>query len=402
MRNRGFVLSVGIATFLCLAVMAGATDKLTILYSFNGKSTGNTPMGGLVADAAGNLYGTTAYGGANISQCLWSTKGCGIVYELSPNSTGGWTEAVIYSFTGGNDGAIPMGELILDSKGNLYGTAFRGGASSYGTVFELSPSSSGGWTEATLHTFTGSPDGGYPLAGLVMDAEGNLYGTTYYGGVDDCDTLPCGTVFEVTPNADGTWSETVLHAFMDTDGRWPTSRLAFDTAGNLYGTTTEAGSYDYGVVFMLSPSSSGWTLNILHAFDDKDGDGGDPQGGVILDGAGNVYGAATPVYELTPTGNFPWQETLLYQFPYGTGAGSSLALDRWGNLYGTTVSTTGPGEAFKISSASTGRTFTVLHTIPGTTFAPLIRDAAGNLYGTTQNGGIRADSGTVFELSPVK
>jgi len=404
MRNARLNLIIGIAAFLCLSITVGATDKQTILFSFNGKSTGNTPMGGLVADAAENLYGTTAYGGANISQCLWSTKGCGVVFELSPNSSGGWTETVLYNFTGGNDGAVPMGELIFDAKGNLYGTTARGGdaATSSGTVFELSPNSSGGWTETTLHIFTGAPDGQSPFAGLVMDAEGNLYGTTYYGGVDDCDTLPCGTVFEVSPNADGTWTETVLHAFIGTDGRWPSSSLAFDSAGNLYGTTTSGGGYDIGEVFSLSPSSSGWSLNTVYWFPNTTGHGGSPQSGVISDFQGNVYGAAGPVYELTSTGTFPWEETVLYQFPTGTYSGARPTLDRWGNLYGTANSITGPGEAFKISSASTGRTFTVLHTIPGTTLAPLIRDAAGNLYGTTQNGGVRADSGTVFELSPVK
>jgi len=217
MRNARLNLIIGIAAFLCLSITAGATDKQTILYSFNGKSSGNTPMGGLVADAAGNLYGTTAYGGANISQCLWSTKGCGTVFELSPNSSGGWTETVIYSFTGGNDGAFPEGNLIFDAKGNLYGVAARGGASYDGTVFELSPSSSG-WTETTLHTFTGEPDGDGPLGGLGMDAGGNLFGTTLYGGVDACNTLACGTVFEVSPNSDGTWTETVIHAFTGSDG----------------------------------------------------------------------------------------------------------------------------------------------------------------------------------------
>ena len=402
-----------VAIVFALVAAASATDKQAILFSFSGKAAGNTPMGGLVADAAGNLYGTTSYGGANISQCLWSTKGCGTVFELSPGSSGAWTETILYNFTGGSDGGIPIGSLIFDAKGNLYGTTARGGnTSSSGTVFELSPSSSGGWTETTLHIFTGAPDGQGPVAGLAMDAKGNLYGTTLYGGVDDCNTLPCGTVFEVSPSSDGTWTETVLHAFTGPDGYWPQSNLTFDTVGNLYGTTTRGGADDNGEVFSLSPSSRGWTLNIVHSFGNSGGDGRGPQSGVIFDFEGNLYGTTLggndnngTVFELTPTGSFPWTETVLYEFANGSDSAwpsSSLTLDRWGNLYGTTIIYLNPAIAFKISSASTGRVFTVLHVLPGASVAPLIRDAAGNLYGTTENGGVRSDSGTVFELSSVK
>ncbi len=396
-----------------LTAAAGGADKQAILFSFNGKAAGNTPMGGLVADAAGNLYGTTEYGGANISQCLWSTKGCGTVFELSPGSSGAWTETILYNFTGASDGGIPMGSLIFDAKGNLYGTTARGGnTSSSGTVFELSPSSGGGWTETTLHIFTGAPDGQSPFAGLVIDSKGNLYGTTLYGGVDDCNTLPCGTVFEISPGSAGTWTETVLHAFTGPDGYWPQGNLTFDTAGNLYGTTTRGGADDNGEVFSSSPSSSGWALNIVHSFSNSGIDGRNPQAGVIFDYEGNLYGTTLSgngsngtVYELTSNGSFPWTETMLYQFPDGGSSawpGSSLVLDRWGNLYGTTMGDVSPPIAFKISSASTGRVFTVLHNLPSRSLAPLIRDAAGNLYGTSESGGVRSDSGTVFELSSVK
>src|ERR1700735_886645 len=171
MRNAGFNLMMGIAALLCLSIVAGATDKQTILYSFKGKTDGSDPESGLVADAAGNLYGTTYKGGGICN--------CGTAFELSPSSSGGWTETILHVFTAGDDGAYPFGSMIFDDKGNLYGeTVVVGGAAYSGTIFELSPNATGSWTETILHSFSGAPDGREPSGGLVFDAAGNLYGTT--------------------------------------------------------------------------------------------------------------------------------------------------------------------------------------------------------------------------------
>jgi uncharacterized repeat protein (TIGR03803 family) len=398
-----------LAVAVMLSTMAWATEKQTIVYEFTNKINGSEPSDGLISDGAGNFYGTTSHGGQ---------RGCGTVFELSPNSSGGWSESVLYSFLCGADGANPLGNLIFDTKGNLYGVAQRGDSSVWGTVFELSPASDGNWTKTTLHSFAGAPDGEYPSAGLVLDAAGNLYGTTLYGGSlagETCAGLGCGTVFELSPSSSGNWNETIIHTFTGfSDGDRPTSNLALDAAGNLYGTTTRGGSYDNGLVFRLSPSSGGWTLNIVYTFTRVNGDGGGPQCGVVFDGAGNLYGTTGyadggwgTVYELSPTTTSQWQETVLYTFTNGTDGGLPLApviLDRWGNLYGTTRGSGGPPSAFKLSRSGTGWTFVLLHDLSAATASPLIQDSAGNLYGTTETVGGRygTGNGTVFELSPVQ
>jgi uncharacterized repeat protein (TIGR03803 family) len=249
-----------------------------VLHSFTGSGDAEAPLNALVFDSNGNLYGDTEYGGAN---------GKGAVFELKPSGSK-WKESVIYSFTGGDDGTAGDANLVIDAAGNLYGTAGAGGAFNQGVVFELTPSAQG-WTETVLYTFTGGTDGGDPAGGVIFDSAGNLYGTTQLGGLSSCEGgSGCGTVFELTP-ANGNWTFNVLHTFGGADGTSPYASMIFDAAGNLYG-TTQNGIGNYGVVFKLSLSGNGWTEIVLHAFERKDGMY--PYGGVILDQQGIVYGAA--------------------------------------------------------------------------------------------------------------
>ena len=200
------------------------------------------------------------------------------MFKLAPNPDGTWTERVLYSFTGGADGLIPLAGLVFDAAGNLYGTTGYGGADGSGVVFKLAPNPDGTWTESVLYSFTGYADGSIPGAGLIFDPTGNLYGTTTSGGPFSAGECPagCGVVFKLAPNPDGTWTESVLHSFTGADGQYPRAGLVFDVAGNLYGTTNGGGPDNDGVVFKLKPNLDGtWTESVLYSF--KDGaDGGFP------------------------------------------------------------------------------------------------------------------------------
>jgi len=271
----------------------------TTLYTFQGGSDGAAPRGGLIVDQSGNLYGTASEGGEGTGEC---GVGCGTVFELSPNGSGGWTETTLYTFQGGSDGFAPAGGLIFDQSGNLYGmTIWGGGTGCYGAgcgiVFELSPNGSGGWTETDLYTLQGTlfaPYGGLGL-GLILDQSGNLYATTSQGGGPGCGFDGCGFVFELSPNGSGGWRETTLYTFQGgSDGWAPVGRLTFDQSGNLYGTTihgggTGCGSVGCGTVFELSPNGSGgWTEALLYAFQGGS-DGDDPPYALIFDQSGNLY-----------------------------------------------------------------------------------------------------------------
>ena len=296
---RGNRLSIGLSTTLAICavtVLVTSTWAATnekVLHSFNGNGAdGYQPEASLIFDAVGNLYGTTYWGG---------TYGFGTVFELTPSGGGGWTETVLHSFQpNGTDGNYPIAGLIFDAAGNLYGTTSAGGTYGFGTVFELTPEEGGGWTETVLLNFNGT-DGSYPHAGLAFDAAGNLYGTTGYDG-----TYHYGTVFELTPTAGGGWTETVLHSFGNgTDGASPFAGLIFDAAGNLYGTTSAGGTYGTGTVFELT----GGREQVLYSFKSRYGaDGATPYAGLIFDAAGNLYGTTYwggnygdgTVFELTP------------------------------------------------------------------------------------------------------
>ena len=246
------------------------------------------PTGNLLLDSAGHIYGVTQSGGAN---------GWGSVFELT-HSGSGWTETILYSFQGGDDGGAPYSGLIMDSAGNLYGTATAAGAFRQGTVFELSPSG-GSWTQKVLYTFQGGNDGGQPAAGLIFDAVGNLYGATTSWG-----TGGGGTVFKLTPSG-GSWTYSVLTSLTGSDG--PVASLTMDASSKLYGTTFMDDSYGYGSVFQLTPSGGAWTYTNLHDFTGGT-DGGFPGGGVVLDATGNLYGTTVlggtdgfgVIYQITP------------------------------------------------------------------------------------------------------
>jgi uncharacterized repeat protein (TIGR03803 family) len=323
-------------------------------------------------------------------------------------------ESVLFSFPGSQITANgPVSGLIFDGSGNLYGTTL-GGGNGTGTVFELTPSAGGGWTEKTLYSFgvTGSGDGNYPEGSLIFDAAGKLYGTTYEGGAG-CNPAGCGTVFELTPAANGTWSEAILHNFQQdgTDGNFPRSELVFDAQGNLYGTTFFGGTHNLGTVYELKATAgSGWKERVLHSFANT-GDGQNPQAGLIMDASGNLFGTATGVvFELTPTPGGGWRNKVLHSFATVRDGGfimNGLIFDRVGNLYGTTSTggSQGFGMVFELSPQANGVwTARSLHnfTLGGTDGlgpgAGVIMDSSGNLYGTTEGGGSH-NCGTVFQLS---
>ncbi|MGD0213468.1 MAG: choice-of-anchor tandem repeat GloVer-containing protein [Terriglobales bacterium] len=399
-------IRVVLALVLCALLMIAArpTQAQTDLYGFKGGSDGAYPLSPLTFDNAGNLYGMTN-GGA-----FYGQPGYGTVFELSPNGSGGWNESVLYNFCSAPncaDGATPtFSSLVFNSQGNLYGTASAGGAYGYGVVFELSPSGSN-WTETVLYSFANDGDGAYPQNGVIFDHAGNLYGTTCNcgsggngnGGVFELSPSAGGwteqliypvdatasyagltidtegnifgttlsTVFELSPNGNGGWTPAVIHTFDGpNDGDDAQGTPAFDHDGNLYGTTT-SGANGNGTVYKLTLVTKGthkgnWTEKILHRFTGRRGDGQLPFGGVVVDAAGNVYGTtvvsgsrkanAGIVYELVPpVGNGKYDEDILCQFlgydgsqPY-----SSLILDGSGNLYGTASYGGGYGDVFEVT-----------------------------------------------------
>jgi uncharacterized repeat protein (TIGR03803 family) len=283
----------GAGVIFKLSQNSGGGWTESVVYNFcsvSNCSDGVDPAAGLIFDAAGNLYGTTWHGGVHE---------LGVVFKLTRHSGGKWTEAVLHGFTG-SDGMFPAASLILDAAGNLYGTTFGGGSrncvNGCGVAFELTPTSNGSWKEKVLHRFTGGKDGFLPFGGLILDGAGNLYGTANEGGEDKCGPYSCGLVFQLTPNARGKWKKTVVHYFTGgKDGGYPVSGLILDAAGNLYGTTQSGGNLNYcngfgcGVVFKLTPGSNGgWKETALHAFENHPGF--DPWGGLIFDQAGNLYG----------------------------------------------------------------------------------------------------------------
>jgi uncharacterized repeat protein (TIGR03803 family) len=380
------------AVLAAVATVAPAQAQTeTVLHAFT-YSDGSTPDSGLTADGAGNFYGTTTAGGA---------FGAGTVYEVSPNGSGGWNETVLYSFTGGTDGWIPVSTVIFDSAGNLYGTTQNGGAYGKGTVFELSPRG-GNWTETVQHSFAGNKAGAYPQTGLIMDAAGNLYGATV------------GCVFELSPSG-GAWTEKVIYRLGKHE--YISAGLAEDAAGNLFA----AASF---TVIELSPNGKGgWLRHVLHTFSAL-GDGAYAGGTPVLDHAGNLYGMtqsggdanAGTVYELSPLKKGKWAEKILYSFQGGSDGSDPLAglvFDAAGNLYGTTRGLGRPsGTVFELAPVGGGNyQEKVLWRFSGpdgsVPYGNLILDGAGNLYGTTYQGGSfeggcgsMAGCGVVFEVTP--
>jgi uncharacterized repeat protein (TIGR03803 family) len=445
----------------------------SVLYGFSnfcvqpGCTNGASPEAGLIEDASGNLYGTTSAGGAS---SLFGT-----VFKLTPSGDGGYSESVLYNFcsqggTSCTDGANPVAGLIEDASGNFYGTTTNGGANyssncyqgSCGTVFKLAPNGDGGYAETVLYSFCAQggsdcTDGANPLAGLIEDASGNLYGTTWQGGA----TIPyggrtttVGTVFKLALNGDGSYSESVIYTFCSqsgcTDGQWPSSGLIEDASGDLYGTTSNGGTLSSycgniigcGTVFKLAANGGGsYSESVLYSFCSQSGctDGEDPGAGLTEDASGNLYGATYyggitisggsgsttggTVFKLAPNGDGSYSENVLYSFCSKSGCtdgwypSSGLIEDTSGNLYGTTFQGGiydlygDGGTVFELTPSGTGYTETVLYSFCAQSTGSIacadgsppqggvIEDASGNLYGTTNGGGPNA-YGTVFKLTP--
>jgi uncharacterized repeat protein (TIGR03803 family) len=440
--------------FLCFLNLTASHQAFgyteTTLWSFaDGADQGNYTVSGLIRDTSGNLYGTTQVGANN----------SGTAFELSPpvSQGGAWTYSVLHSFgIDPNDGISPIAGLLMDPGGNLYGTTALGGAFDRGTVFELSPPASpgGAWSESILWNFTDGADGSRPVGGLIMDGSGNLYGTTSCGGLYQDSGFCRGTVFKLSPPSQGggNWTESILWNFGNGyDGIYPESNLIFDSNGNLYGTTACGGAFGDcgnsagGIAFELMPPGGGsenWTEKILWNFGYA-GDGAYPEAGLVFDGSGNLYGATAlggafgngdvpgysggTVFQLTPPSinGGDWTESILWSFgegidgtnalysPYGGGA-PGLLIDANSNLYGTTAGG-GPlnngGTAFELTPAGGGSWHeTILWSFDNTSMhgdgsAPLsglIFGDTGNFFGTTTYGGTPDTffgNGTIFEIT---
>jgi uncharacterized repeat protein (TIGR03803 family) len=379
---------------LCLTLLSAAhmarAQTFTVLYTFTNTANGFQPDAALFRDAAGNLYGTTQYGG--------TAGGFGTIFKLTPRKK----EYVLYSFAGTPDAEDPYDSLIRDDAGNFYGTTIYGGtAGGFGTIFKLDSTGK----ETVPYSFSGTPDGEDPYGSLIRDNAGNLYGTTVYGGTAG----GFGTVFKL----DTAGKLTILYSFAGTpDGADPYGGVVRDAAGNLYGTTVYGGTNGgFGTVFKLSKSGK---LTLLHSFASNP-DGADPRGGLILDKAGNLYGTTIyggttggfgTVFKLNPHGKL----SLLHSFagnPDGVNPYDRLALDSTGNLYGTTFygGTSGYGSIFRLSPSGG---LTILHSLNyspdgGNPIGGLTQDKLGNLYGTTSAGGDLncgfSGCGTVFKIS---
>ncbi|MEO7724227.1 MAG: choice-of-anchor tandem repeat GloVer-containing protein [Chthoniobacterales bacterium] len=334
---------------------------------------------------------------------------------LLANGAKGATETVIYSFAGDDDGEYTDTDLVVDAAGNLYGTSVLGGEFGGGTVWQLSPVGDG-WVHTVLYSFTGGADGGEPYKGVTLDKAGNLYGTAVTGGSGTCEG-GCGVTYQLTKSGDN-WTQTVIHAFTGkNDGSGPGSRVTVDKRGHVYGMTPTGGAFGLGTIYVLRPKANGgWALRVIHTFTGGD-DGSSGSAGKMLLRGGKIYGAATTggangagtVFALTPTATGEWDFKTLYAFqgaPDGVFPYGALLFDGAGNIYGTTYygGTDGLGAVYRLSPNDSGEwEETVLYSFqPGndgnSSISNLVADAAGNLYGTTSEGGL--GSGTIFKLAP--
>jgi len=410
---------------LTLAAQSNA-QVATVLHSFTGALyDGAKPIAGVAIGSAGVLYGATFDGGSGIA-C--GAAGCGTIYSLTPPSSPGglWTEAVLYSFLGGGiDGENPAATLIMNSAGVLYGTTYAGGTSSGGTVFSLTPPTTPGapWTEAVLYNFIpGNKNGAFPAAGLAIDTNGVLYGTTLFGG-----NSSVGVVFSLTPPAVAGmhWTQAVVVNLSNLKtGSLPMASLALADNHTIYGTTGSGGAAGYGTAFLLkqAPSGGAWRPTLLHSFGGPTVDGATPESNLAIGTGGVLYGTTYSggtfgkgtVYSLTPpaVGSTSWTESVLYNFTGGSDGGEPRAgvlLTSTGTLYGTTYDggSAGSGAVYFLTPpATTGAPWTeaVTYSFPGgsgggNSRSGLVMDATGLLYGTTYSGGLFS-LGTVFSLLP--
>ena len=393
------------ASIACVSIIGGLTQPVaqaqtyTTIFNFD-TPVGTLPAAGVTMDQHGNLYGTASQGGVLNQAC---PNGCGLVYKLTRQGSN-WIYSPLYKFNG-TDGFLPQSRVIFGPDGNLYGTTTYGGTGNNGEVYQLRPPAHAcagvqcPWTLNVLRAFNRSGDGTNPWFGdLVFDAAGNVYGTTKNGGAG------FGNVFELSP-INGQWVETILYNFRaGSDGANPESGVVLDSAGNLYGTTYLGGPANHGTVYKLTNTGSGWTESILHTFLALDGSY--PIGGVILDSSGNVYGTAQnggmfgggTVFELTPEDG-GWTFNLLYSFNNeGEGSQAAMIMDAAGNLYATLFR---PNLEVVRLTPSLGQ-WTITGFVGGagnTPYGSVILDGSGNLYSTSSMGGSHSH-GTVFEVTP--
>lgn len=420
---------------------ATSQAQYKVLWSFTGEpNDGSGPVSSLTLDRKGNLYGTTEYGGN-------SSNPWGTVFELSPDGDGGWAETVLYKFCSDFssdgfclDGAYPMAGLVFDSMGNLYGTTKGGGSFSCsnglggcGTVFELSPSGSGKWTESILYNFCADSsngaclDGAEPVSQLTIDTAGNLYGTTSTGGTGGTRNDCCwgGTVFELSPGA-GSWTHIVLYNFCANgsndicpDGAGPQAGVVFDNAGDLYGTTQGGGStrnLGHGTFYLLSPGSNGWTEKVLLGGVPIQ-NGGTPLGGVTLDSRGYGYSTFSSGGAASDGGVFRYGfmngKSITFSFNGSNGQTPSAGVLLDGvhaALYGTTFvgGANACGTVFSLEAPLQESVLYSFGSQPSFAdgcgpLASVIEDKSGNLYGTTKIGGTSTNCqfgcGVVFEVT---
>ncbi len=393
------------------SLLAAQTEKT--LWGFRGPD-GQNPMSALVFDASGTLYGTTSEGGSN-SVC---PGGCGTAFALTPNSDGTWSESVIHNFGYGTDGENPHSSLVIDRFGRFLGTTEWGGAYLYGTVFQLEDFE-GGWTESLLFAFNGQTNGSNPISGLTQQGGAHLYGTAYSTPPGD------GMVFDLGAISTLHWYNLNPYFFTgNLDGGEPNGPLVSDREGNLYGTTAWGGAHGFGTVFKLTPNDGSWIESTIYSFQGPPDDGAYSAAGLAFDTDGNLYGTTLQsagfctigwcgvVFKLSPNPDGSWSESVLHifqgHFQDGEEPVAAVIVDSAGNVYGTTNGggTYGSGTVYKLAPSAGGQyTESVLWSFTGSgdganPSGALIFDGAGNLYGTTQNGGnVSGQSfGTVFEI----
>ncbi len=382
-------LAVG-CVLIVLAIHPAQAQTFSVIHTFMGAGDGSNPTAGLAMDAAGNFYGTAT-----------------VAFKLR-NSGSGWILTPLYDFQSG----LTTGEVVFGPNGSLYGTNPQGGyfggqcwEYGCGLAFNLRPPPTAcasvlcNWNETTLYTFQ-NPGDGIPNNGIVFDPAGNLYGTTLLA-----------TVFELSPSSGG-WTYSLIHQFNGMDGGDPYSGVIRDSRGNLYGTTANDGPYGYGTVYQLSPSGSGWIINLLYSFQNGS-DGAAPIGGLVFDNQGNLYGTTNSggsggggtVFKLTSTGG-SWTLTTLYSFSGMAGSYASLAIDASGNLYGTTYrdGADGYGSVFRLTNSGESWTFTDLHDFTSGNdgcypSGNIAIDAQGNLYSTASDCG-EYRQGVIWEIAP--
>ena len=404
-------------TFLTMSLMLGTAifaraGAPSVIHSFTGSPDGKIPSTAMISDSSGNFYGGTINGGTGL--CM---AGCGTIFELSPVSGGGWTESIIYSFQGGavGDGQFPAGALTSDASGNIYGVTSQGGTTGNGTVFRLSPGT-GGWTETVLYAFKGgNTDGGAPAGKVIFDSAGNLFGVTGGNGAHST-----GTVYMLTPTSSGMWTETLLYSFPASGSSLGTnpSGIIFDSTGVLWGVTTFGGTSGVngsGVVFQLIKNTSGvWTQRVIKKFSTAAADVQTPTGGLAFDASGDLFmtmsrgaqGGAS-VFELTPTtgGNYQGHVLHAYQGPQVVQPYEAITFDSTGALY--SAGSVGGGSCdcglvYKLTPGTSGWSSTVLLTMNGTSgnqpIGGAVLDSSGNTLVVTQFGGSKKD-GVVLSIA---